>query len=153
MIAVVRPDDRRLEATASVVRYKDGEEGDTWTFELRPTELGTDREGNPITSCSVEITTEPARKRSAAKSSPLSLAQQRIFDILLTATIEAGVPGLAGEEAPRGVRAITRETLKAHAKAKGWWDDSDDKSSRTRFAARLNELAGKRAIGLTAIGP
>ena len=149
MISVIRPDGCPS-ATATVVRYKDGEEGDAWTFELRPAEIGIDREGNPIMSCSVEVTAEPARKIAAAKSSPLSPAQQRVFDIVLGAVADSGVAGLAGEAAPPGTRAVDRETLKAYAKTSGWWDEEDDKSSRTRFAARLNELAGKRVIGLTA---
>jgi hypothetical protein len=150
MWSVIRPDDSRRSATATVARYKDGEEGDAWTFELCRAELGTDREGNLIVSCSVDVTAEPERKIAATKSSPLSPAQQRVFDILLTATIEAGEAGLAGEAAPRGTRAVTKETLKAYAKKAGWWDDENDKSSRARFTARLNELAGKHAIGLTA---
>lgn len=150
MWSVIRLDDTCRSATATVARYKDGEEGDAWTFELCPAELGIDREGNSIVSCSVDVTAEPERKIAAAKSSPLSPAQQRIFDILLTATIEAGEAGLAGEAAPRGTRAVTKETLKAYAKKAGWWDDENDKSSRARFTARLNELAGKHAIGLTA---
>lgn len=153
MWSIIRPDELRRSAAATVVRYKDGEEGDTWTFELRPAEIGTDRQGNPITSCSVEVTIEPERRSTPAKFKALSEAQQRVFDILLTASIEVGMAGLAGDAAPRGARAVTRETLKDYAKAAGWWDDADDKadkSSRTRFAARLNELAGKRAIGLTA---
>jgi hypothetical protein len=36
-----------------VARRKDGEEGDKWAFELRVVEVGVDRDGNPITSCSV----------------------------------------------------------------------------------------------------
>ena len=150
MWSVLR-DETRGSATATVVRYKDGEEGDTWTFELRPVEIAVDHEGAPITSCSVEVTTEPARKTASPKStSRLSPAQQRIFDILLGACAEAGVAGLAGDAAPRWARAVTRETLKAYAKTGGWWDDRDDKTSRTRLAARLNELAGKHVIGLTA---
>jgi AAA domain len=153
MWSVIRPDESRRSATATVVRYKDGEEGDAWTFELHPLEIGTDHNGNPIASCSVEVTIEPERRSTPAKFKPLSEAQQRVFDILLTASIEVGIAGLAGDAAPRCARAVTRETLKDYAKAAGWWDDADDKadkSSRTRFAARLNELAGKRAIGLTA---
>jgi hypothetical protein len=150
MWSVIRPDESKRCATATVVRYKDGEEGDTWEFELCPRPVKTDRDGNSIMSCSVTVTTEPARKVMPFKSYSLSPSQQRIFDILLTASIECGVVGLAGDAAPRGTRAVTRETLKAYAKKAGWWDDQDDKSSRTRLAARLNELAGKRAIGLTA---
>ena len=150
MWSVIRPDKFKRCATATVVRYKDGEEGDTWEFELCPRPVKTDRDGNSIMSCSVMVTTEPERKIAAVKSSPLSPAQRRIFDILQTAITEAGVAGLAGDAAPRTIRAVTRDTLKAYAKTAGWWDDQDDKSSRTRFAARLNELAGKHAIGLTA---
>jgi hypothetical protein len=150
MWSVVRPDEARRSATATVVRYKDGEEGDTWTFELQPAEIGADRDGNAIISCSVEVTTEPERRKPISKARALSDAQQRVFDILLNASIEAGVAGLAGDAAPRGARAVTRDMLKSYAKAAGWWSDEDDKSSRTRFAARLNELAAKRAIGLTA---
>jgi hypothetical protein len=149
MWSVIRPDESRRSSTAAVVCYKDGEEGDTWTFELRPAEIGTDRDGNPITSCSVEVTQEPERKVAAAKSKPLSAAQQRVYDILLTAIIEAGEAGLAGDAAPRGTPAVTRDLLKAYTKKAGFWDD-DDKSSRTRLSARLNEPAGKKAIGLTA---
>jgi hypothetical protein len=153
MWGVVR-DEVTGRATATVARYKDGEEGDTWTFELRPVELAIDRDGNPITSCAVEITTEPVRKTAAAKNrAPLSTQQQRVFDIVRLATAEAGQPGLAGEAAPRSIRAITRATLKVYAKTAGWWDDSTEKadeSSRAKLNARLNELATKRAIGLTA---
>jgi RecA/RadA recombinase len=150
MMSVIRPDASSRSATASIVHYKDGEEGDTWTFELCPTEIGIDRNGNPIMSCSVDVTAEPERKITAAKSSSLSPAQQRVFDIVVTACIDDGVAGLAGDAAPPGTRAVTREILKGYAKSAGWWDDSNDKSSRTKFGARLNELARKRAIGLTA---
>jgi hypothetical protein len=150
MWSVIRPDESRGGATATVVRYKDGEEGDAWSFEIRPAEIGTDREGNSISSCSVEVTAVPERKIAATKSSPLSPAQQRVFDIVVAAVAESGVAGLAGDLAPAATRAVARETLKAYAKAAGWWDEEDDKSSRTRFSARLNELAGKHAIGLTA---
>jgi hypothetical protein len=139
-------------ATASVVRYKDGEEGDTWSFELRPIEIAVDRDGHPISSCSVHVTVEPARKATTTKpSATLSPAQQRLFDILVTATLEQGVAGLAGSAAPKGMRAITRDTLKTYAVANGWWDESKHESSRARLSARLNELAGKHVIGLTAM--
>lgn len=153
MIGVTR-DEATGRARATVVRYKDGEEGDTWEFELRRAEIGTDRQGNPIVSCYVDVTVEPERRTAPkpAKDKP-SAAQQRIYDILVDAVAEAGVSGLAGAAAPPSMRAITYATLKAHAKKQGWWDESDkktDHSSQTRFKARLNELAGKHVIGLTA---
>jgi hypothetical protein len=94
MWSVIRPDESKRCATATVVRYQDGEEGDTWEFELCPRPVKTDRDGNSIMSCSVTVTTEPARKVVPLKSYSLSPSQQRVFDILLTVSIESGVPGL-----------------------------------------------------------
>lgn len=146
----VRRKEGTTQATATVFRSKDGEEGDTWTFELAPQEIAVDRNGAPIKSCFVVVTIEPARKlTSKPANAPLPAAQQRFYEIILNASIEAGVPGLAGEAAPRTMRAITRETLKQYAKAAGWWDPDDEHSSRSKFSARLNELAGKHVIGLT----
>lgn len=150
MWSVVRSEETGV-ATATVVRSKDGnDEGATWSFTVQPHEIGVDREGAPIISCHVEISTEPARKGAAVRKAPkLSPAQQRVFDILAVAVGEAGAPDLAGDLAPRSTRAITRETAKKHAKSAGWWDPEDN-SARNRFNARLNELVAKRVIGLTA---
>lgn len=150
----VRRDAGARHATATVKTTKDGEEGTTWVVELKTLEIGTDRTGKTMQGAYVEFASEPSTNGSAkAKGSKLSDAQQRIYDILIDALASEGVAGMAGEAAPASMRAVTRETLKAHCKKKGWWDSTDkdtEKSSRTRLGARLNELAGKRAIGLTA---
>jgi hypothetical protein len=152
MIGVTR-DEATGEATATVARYKDGEEGDTWSFALSRVEIGVDRGGNPIVSCHVDVTIEPERRAARKAKEKPSAAQQRVYDILVDATLEAGVAGQAGLAAPRSMRAITRDTLKTYLKKKGWWKGGDakaDNSSRSQMSDRLNELAGKRLIGLTA---
>jgi hypothetical protein len=138
-------------ATVTVHRLKDGEEGDAWSFELRPMEIGADRSGRPIVSRYVQITEEPERNLTTTKTgrAKLSAEQQRIYDILIEAVAAEGVAGLAGSAAPANTRAITRTTLVEYLKRGGWWDKEKDHSSRSKMSARLNELAGKHAIGLT----
>lgn len=152
MIGVKRSDGTRT-GTATVKTAKDFEEGTSWTFELRTEEIGLDRHGKPIVGAYAELTSDPALSGAApAKIKKPSDAQQRVYDILVEAVIDRGVAGLAGDATPPTQRAITRDTLKQYCKKKGWWDSTDaktEKRCRERLRARLNELAGKHAIGLT----
>jgi hypothetical protein len=136
-------------ATATVRHLKDGEEGDTWQFELKPIGVGVDRDGNPIVSRYVQITEEPERRTALAPGKSLSAEQQRVFDILVGAVAEVGTVGLAGSAAPANTRAITRDTFTEFLKRNGWWDAANDSSARAKMSSRLNEIAGKHRIGLT----
>jgi hypothetical protein len=136
-------------ATAIVRHLKDGEEGDTWQFELNPIEVGVDRDGNPIISRYVQITEEPERRAAPPPGKSLSAEQQRVFDILVGAVAEVGIVGLAGSAAPANTRAITRDTFTEFLKHNGWWDAANDSSARAKMSSRLNEIAGKHRIGLT----
>src|SRR5262249_47795339 len=128
--------------------------GDTWEFELCPTTIGTDRHGLSVSACYVEITSPPAMmKPRLDKPPPVSAAQQRFLDIIEKAVAEAGAPlenVTFGVSARASINAVTREMLKAYCKTEGWGDVETDHSSRSKFSARLNELAGKRLVGLTA---
>jgi len=42
---------------------KDGEEGDSWSFELRQMEVGKDRNGKPIMGAYAVVTDLPAKPR------------------------------------------------------------------------------------------
>lgn len=57
VIEVSRNDDRREWRTA---KSKDGSDGDAHPFRLEVVELGTDSDGEPITSCAIEPTERPA---------------------------------------------------------------------------------------------
>lgn len=125
MWSVIR-DENRGGATATVVRYKDGEEGDTWAFELRPVDIATDRDGNPVTSCAVEVTTEPERKAATAvkkgHASPLAL---KYLDALLNV--------LAGEVVTqvRGRKAATTAAWRAECVERGLLDPEKADSARS----------------------
>ena len=77
--------------TASLELAKDGPEGDALGFTLQTVEIGTDEDGDSITSCVVE----PDEGHPASHTGPrLSKNQQTLFSILH----EAGSAGLTLEE-------------------------------------------------------
>ena len=63
-LEVIRDEDDRV---ISVTKMKDGDEGATHGFKLLTVELGTDEDGDPITSCVVEHTDGGMPKKRAAK--------------------------------------------------------------------------------------
>lgn len=55
------------QSIARVTKQRDGVEGDTFTFDLRPVELGVDEDGDPVTSC-VAVPVENAAGPTPAKA-------------------------------------------------------------------------------------
>jgi hypothetical protein len=135
-------------ATVTVRHLKDGEEGDTWQFELRPIDVGVDREGNPIRSCHVEIIQEPERQ-VAAKAAHVSPLAQKFLNALHNA--------LAGDETVMhlGRRAVTLELWKAECCALGLLDrdkPGGDKSLWSKYRRELiaaNRIACNERIAWT----
>jgi hypothetical protein len=127
MWSVIRPDDTKLTANATVARTKDGEEGDTWTFELRVVEVGTDRDGNPIMSCSVEVTVEPERKttkkREKKPPSPLGAKfLQALQDVFA-----------AGATVPyQNWKAVKLDLWRAESERMNLLEKSDQKDAKRR---------------------
>jgi hypothetical protein len=77
-------------ATATVEHMKDGAEGDVLAFRLETVEVGTDDDGDPITSCVVE----PADAVPVSAADPLTANQKTMFGILH----DAGAAGLLLDE-------------------------------------------------------
>jgi AAA domain len=142
-------------ATAEVVRIKDGCEGAKIEYDVKPIDVGSDCAGKTLTSCYLDVLREPCDDdRATSKAGgafSLSAAQKRLFDIVCRALDEAGHRDIGDPGVPPGTRAISRDMAKTYAKTCGWWDESkNEKSATSNFNGRLNELAGKKAIGLTA---
>jgi len=135
-------------ATVTVHRLKNGEEGDCWSFELRPIEIGVDRNGDTIRSCYVEIMQEPERQvtAKAAHVSPLGM---KFLNALHNA--------LAGDDTVMhlGRRAVTLELWKAECCALGLLDrdkPGGDKSLWSKYRRELiaaNRIACNERIAWT----
>jgi hypothetical protein len=69
ILSVVRSDATTARATITIERMKDGEEGMSWSIEVRSMEVGLDRKENPKFGGYVVIVEEPAVKEAAASKS------------------------------------------------------------------------------------
>lgn len=79
------------ERSARLAKNKDGPSDITWKFRLQPTELGIDRDGDPVTTCTVEIIGEPAV--GGVRSIPSvdqAIADEDLFLRLLDQVTEQG---------------------------------------------------------------
>jgi hypothetical protein len=126
-------------ATVTVGRMKDGPEGDTWSFELRPMEIGVDRNGRAIISAYVVLTDLPARReppgpspRSAFKSpSPQGAKFLKALQEVL-----AGPDSVTRD----GRRCARMENWKAKCVSRGLLDCAKSNSSRARISKYRSEL-------------
>jgi len=77
--------------TATITKQRDGETGASIPFTLRQVELGLNLDGDPVTSCVVEPSDEPATKQRAPTLSPQqAIALQQLTDAI----------NIAGKPAP-----------------------------------------------------
>jgi hypothetical protein len=143
-------------AAVTINRMKDGDtEGLTWRMTLVPHDIGK-AEGERLPACHVELLTEPsydhlatkARTDAAKHATTLTPIRKQFLDIVVDAIAEHGELTKPSRLIPPGLRAVTRETLRNHARDRGWGVDDPDNLFRANFSKRLNELAGLRLVGL-----
>ena len=133
--------------TATIEHMKDSLAGAPFGSRLEVVELGTDDDGDPITSCAVV----PAAKvvRAGIKLTP---NQARFLDILSQAITEfpaAAVDRPGAAWLPDGVPAVTRDVVKKQCLANGWLEEMESGKSRAKVSDMLNALANKKLINLT----
>ena len=111
VIEVSRNDDRREWRTA---KSKDGADGDAHPFRLDVVELGTDSDGEPLTSCAIEPTERPAEgiRRAAL---PGGGNQRLAYDAIAAALKDVRTYGQAS--APPGRPCIELEAAVTAAAA------------------------------------
>ena len=133
--------------TVAVDLMKDGPVGAPFGCRLEGIAVGTDDDGDPITSCVVIPT-------AAGKTAGIQLTanQARFVDILREAIADCPATPLELQgtaTVPSGVTAVTRDVLKKYCVAKGWLEEIESGKSRAKVSDMLNTLAGKKLIGLT----
>jgi hypothetical protein len=138
-IAVRRDASGRIIAT--VEHMKDGAEGDSINSQLVVVEVGTDEEGEPITSCVVE----PAEgSNQPAKAARLSAAQGRALELLIDAINRSGEIPAASSHIPANTLCVTEGLWREYCN-RGAISSSDDSDAK--------RMAFKRAAeGLIAAG-
>jgi len=123
---------------ATVEKSRDGESGQTYGFNLRVVELGTDEDGDPITTCIIEATdTVPM----APRTRPPTAAEKVAMQSLKEAIAEYGETTAETSSVPRGVRAVRLERWRTRFVLR-YGSDNEPKSSSTRVAF----MRGKDAL-------
>ncbi len=145
----------RKDATDNIVAElelsKDGETGLQFVSRLKIVEIGSDQDGDPITSCVIEAL-------DATAAAPKASAKGRMSDVEMTkrAIVDAYGRLAGGVEASPGfdnavVRKVPVDMLRDEIKSRGFLDTNDDdkltSTARSNFRrAKADLIASKRFI-------
>jgi hypothetical protein len=117
-------------------------------------EIGTDDDGDAVTSCVVVETAGLSGPEPGRNGKQITANQRRFLDILRTAIIEAADDPRNTTKVPNGVKAVSRDMLRRYCVNMGWLDEGNGgekahAKARAKLSDILNVLAGKNLIGLT----
>ena len=127
-----------------IVKVKDGSADVPLKYTLRQSVLGSDEDGEDITSCVVEPTdASPGETRGKPK---LTDPERIALDALDEALIDHGVVQPIAS-VPNGGRAVSIETWRHHAYRKGIAEGSDE-AKKKAFQRVRQSLQAKRMIGI-----
>ena len=143
-LAVKREGEGQFSVTVELA--KDGPEGDRLLSHLEQVEVGTDPDGDPITTCVVvEDAVEAMAPRARVK---LKGAPAVAFDLLRKAIDEAGEIPPHSEHIPPNIRTIPVETWRRYAYL-GSISESDKADTRRRvFVRAVEKLQAAKLVGV-----
>jgi hypothetical protein len=122
---------------------KDGPEGDSFVSALQLVEVGTNTEGDPITSC-VVVPVEGSAIQSARGASRLTprdeLAKQALANLLCDAHTRPAC-------VPNGGPAIKHDSWRAECYRKGFAADANPEARKKAFQRMSEKLQQQRIIG------
>lgn len=94
--------------TATVIKINDGHEGPLTHYKIESALLGTDEDGDPITTAIISDDAAEATQEAKVKKG-LSGAQGRAMELLTRCINDNGRPPPASQEFPRNVRLVALE--------------------------------------------
>lgn len=127
--------------TATVTKQKDGAPA-VISFTLEVHDLGQDRDGDPVTSCTV--TPSAARPSQAARLSP---TMRRARDLLTDAITTAGQAQPASPHIPSAVQAVKTELWREYCYKGGLTASDDADTKRKTFNRARQDLVAAGIVG------
>ena len=135
----VSKDEATKIATADLIKQRDGATGPLLNFNLRVIELGTDADGDAITSCVIE----PTDKKPAKSTTP---KQRRALDVLSNVTADHGQPAPDAVHYPAGAQTVHVDLWRENLFKAGVLDPNAS-NPRADFKRLKDQLAERGLIG------
>ncbi|MFT3811066.1 MAG: AAA family ATPase [Micropepsaceae bacterium] len=156
----VKADPESKSRTITLHKLKDGESGAAWGFELEQVSLGTDGDGDPVTTCIVQpadIAASPARPTRRARSQgeiDRALALSTLCDVIVKA---GGNPPAGVTTSRHHSKVVTRDNWRDACYASGFRAEDDPAKRRTAFWRASSALCDDGEVieqgGFVSIGP
>ena|ERR1700730_601642 len=144
-IGVVRDAANNIVATVELM--KDGQEGEQIISRLEVVEVGTDKDGDPITSCVIAPVEGATPTRKAAV--PRLTKGAKIALVALHEAIgECGAIPPASNHIPAGVKAVTQDQWRDYAYRHGISGSDEAHAKRTAFRRAHETLVAARQVGV-----
>jgi hypothetical protein len=141
-IAVKRDEANNI--VSLVEEMKDGPDGAQITSRLESVEVGTDEDGEKITSCVVvPVEGAPLSAQRPAKVKPLKGARKLVFDALRYALGECGKIPPACNHIPSNVKCVTLDQWQDYAVRSGLCASGKPDSKRVAFGRASDALIGE----------
>lgn len=141
-IAVQRTADK-FRASATVEMAKDMAEGAEVHFELRPINIGTDPDGDIVSS----LVVLPAPGATMLGKHKMTGAQKVALDILREAIDEAGTVAPASNHIPAKVKTVHEDTWRTYAYKASITESDTQEAKQKAFARAANALKNAGLIG------
>jgi hypothetical protein len=147
----VKKDEGTGIVTATVDLAKDMAEGATFASKLTVVELGTDPDGDPITSCVIEpVEAEPEAENQAQrrgkKRDRLPKKAQIALRALREAADELGAEPPASNHIPPKVKTVTVDQWRQYAYARGI-SDGEERAKQKAFKEASDHLIAEQFVG------
>lgn len=135
---------------AVVDKARDAVNGTSLPFSLRPVNLGTDDDGDVISTCIVEHEADAAGPVRSKPGRALPNGATLVISAIQKATGDYGIPGASiGSDVPAGVRAVRLSDVRdEHRRLYGERDDDAKRGGHARQAAFSRGLDRLQAQGL-----
>jgi len=123
--------------TATVIKFNDGMEGSLTHYKIESAQLGTDEDGDPITTAIISDAAAEVEQEVTARKG-LSKTQRRAMELLTRCINDHGRPPPASNEFPRGVRVVSLEEWHT-ACERGGLSLAEKKENRDRAFRRAKD--------------
>ncbi len=130
---------------------KDGEEGDSWSFELRQMEVGQDRNGKPIMGAYAVVTDLPAKredKPTNEKTRSLPKGRRERLPLPGGHHGQSWCAFAGFTRIPTGVKVVTVDQWRDHARRRGVSASEDQRTQNKAFRAAVDFLMAESKIAI-----